>query len=350
MQKRIFGIIATLILLLIPSSLAYWNQASTPKNLVVSTGINVLFDFKAPGGVIDWEEETDHKFSKDNIVQVDDDDKYYHVINPEICVSYPNGQCPKPGGDNAYQNPYRALTIEWVPNQIYYKNNVVTYDNEVYIFVLEQSYSHKTPPPKNQEEWKLLSHIKYDMIHKRYANSYLQINSDSVVYLLQSGLWTNQTFPTWPYDNQVELKFSESYSALKNYSIINYSNKLINPVVFHNGAIYRSEDIKLANQHEPGSQYGAWNRIDSIDWTNYNVYKKDDIVTHNGYVYKASKDGIRTDPGKVSPQWILLMEVEFQENVIYKKGHVVLYKNKMYKAETDIIDGTFPGSDQSKWK
>ena len=338
-----------MVILLIPNTLAYWTSIHPASSTLPNVSIKVLFDYGPPEGSIDWEEDLEHKYEKDEIIKVEDDD-YYVVVDPKLCEQYTNGKCPKPGSPSADNNPYRSLSIDWVPNQYYYQNEIVRYDGNIYILVSSKSNSPQSPPSKVQEEWRLLSHINYDQVHKRYEDTYLKIKEDTVVFLLQTGLWKDINFPTWPYDNQTQLKFTESYDRNKTYTNIIYNGKTISPVVFHNNGIYKTENLTLSNQHEPGTYYGAWNRIDSIQWNDFNTYKKNDVVTHNGFVYQASRDGIRNTPGEISPEWILIMELKYQENVIYKRGHVVLYKNKMYKAQVDILDGTKPGSDESKWK
>lgn len=351
MKKRSLTILFVLLLLLIPTTLAYWIQVNPPESVTSNVEIKVDFDYGPPKGIIEWDRHPNIKFNNGDIVQGTDKEYFYLVNNSSKCYW---GKCPDPGTQKASDNPYKALTVKWVPEQLYRKGEVVVHNNRVYMFTKDISNTNDTPPNLlTYEGWKLISDIKFskDPNHKdlRYKHDYLQIEDNKAV-ILNTNIYHkgDEPFPQHAYYK--DLTFTEHYASGKTYPNKVAGGVSFSQVVFHEGMIFRTQNVELANHNAPGSLYGAWNRIDSIEWTNYNVYKQGDIVTHNGFVYKASADGVRNEPGKVSPQWIIQMEVNFQENVVYKKGHVVIYRNQVYTAQQDITDGTIPGSDSKKWK
>lgn len=330
-MKRIFTILLICILLLTPTSLAYWQGPlqPIPKTSQVSTTFGT-YKYHVPAGSFEW--EPNKKYKQNDVILRNG--IYYIISNEKVCND--NGSCPDPGLDyNPHYTPYTPLTIQWYKKVNYKDNDVVLYNDVLYRAIAGGSPTGITPGEATWKSWTNLESIVFKGNQYLPAGSYTQV--DKTIILLNAEVGGNVTsVPNWA----VAKRFNENYTLTKTYEL--------GDAVFHEQGVYIVKDKALANKNVPGSVYGAWQRIDNANWYPFNIYKKGDIVRHNGSIYRAYTDNTKAAPNTTPYTWETLNDIKFNTNSVYKKDDVVIHNNIVYYA-TEITSGIEPGK-AKQWR
>lgn len=165
-------------------------------------------------------------------------DTYVVLSDPKICGPYQFGGegCPDIRKVNADTNKYRSKDIRYIKNIRYSINDIVAYNDKLYLSRWSNAYQHL---PGTNESWIELS-----------GNALLD----------------------------------RTYNPSKEYKLNENIYSTIADTVVYNGNVYIA--IRAGKLGIPGEINSGWNLYGSLDYVENNTYTKNDIVRYNGMFYR----------------------------------------------------------------
>jgi hypothetical protein len=131
-----------------------------------------------------------------------------------------------------------------------------------------------------------------------------QFTYDNSVWIV-IGSWFNPSQFLNP-DGSINFNYVRSYGPVGENTTEwrSYNTYYTGDIVSHNGYnwIVRHEG---ANNHEPGTNTNAWNRLDP-NWFMYNTYEANEIVNYNGQQWRSLTSNRNRIPGQVNWAWELV--------------------------------------------
>lgn len=276
---------------------------------------------------------------------------------------------------------YRVGSIEFVTYNRYPTGSIVEYNGSYFRRLVNYDIG-ALPTPANSQIWKNLLEVidwqpqiyaqsgtvvKYNGIY--YSNSwYAQAND--VPGTGQNWKVYNATFTTpnnFTNGKVVEYQGSvyrlvnqanrnsipgtqpNSWNKINTLDYHQYNIYALNDIVLYNGGVYRVVNATNANNHLPGTFYNAWNRLDSITYQPNNVYTNNDLVLYNNlpYIVVNATNANGNTPGTIANGWNLLGSLEYQWFNLYKSGDFIIYNNVAYRANQNVVN-ELP-STSNKW-
>ncbi len=244
----------------------------------------------------------------------------------------------EPGTD--INGPWKSLIpdeISWSSGQATTLNEVVYYNNQLYIY--KENYT--TSEPGSTNEWGIPADLTYSQyfVYKGgeivlyqgnyyYANWYNKGNLPT-----NGGAWSPYSLISWDP--------STVYKGMK--------------YVFHNGLIYEALDNKKVSylQNEPGTAAGQsyWKVYNTTTWQPYNNYEDGDFVIHNGeYWYLANSVNADLEPGTAPDSWNDVGTLEYSPFTTYVLGQYVIYNDEVYKVvNANNANQHAPGTYADAW-
>ncbi len=216
--------------------------------------------------------------------------------------------------------PWNSLMpeeISWTVGQATTLNQVVYYNNQLYIY--KDNYTQTEPG--TTPEWGTPNDLTYSeyFVYEGgeivlYNGSYYLSNYYSKGSIpTNGGAWSPYTVDTW------------------NVNTV-YHNMLY---AEHNGVIYKalnSNRNKL--KAEPGTIEGqlVWKAYDTFDYIQYNNYSNGEFVLYNGdYWYLANSNNSTLLPGTAPDSWNNVGTLEYNAFTTYVLDQYVYYNNDVYR-------------------
>lgn len=338
-MKRIILVLMLLSLMLIPKTYAYWETPNVPEDKTISKEtMTGTYPFGSISGLIEYSDKNKGYKLYDLIHK---EGRYFVVIRPDSCYE---STCKDPfsfSGTGGHI-PYAEISLEWRALIPYVSGDVATMNGILYKTLNAGSAMSVKPDAKGSDAWFPLDPTRIHLGYRTDAGSYFLYQKEIIklnftVYPGESS-WT----PTSQQGNLPD-RYKDAYSPKTKYTT--------GQAVFHNDKAYYVVNPELANKNAPGTIYGAWNQLDTIEWQAFNTYKKNDAVTYKGKVYQAISDNVQGEPGASLRTWNVVRDINYNQYNVYPAYTVVIHKNAVYHSlkETTNLEPGSKGS-ESTWK
>lgn len=252
---------------------------------------------------------------------------------------------------NLFDELLNSLAKRYYPNTQYNKNDIVFYDNKIWICKEATSASEFDEEKWGRFDLNILVEMTDDIKHN-IANKYVGYSGETITYPKYSVVW---------YDNKLyraeETVVVDSASVLPPSENLKWQQKTMSEIFITNNWTIESVANDLANTKlEIASGYVGYSGAPLF-------YAKDSVVWYNDLLYKALVD-ITVDSESVLPpdsnsNWqrttiaenlgndsgdsfdITLLAENYNENVTYRFGTCVSKDGKLYECVYDQTTGAW---------